>query len=90
MHMTDKYGEADFEIVPTGPRKGDRWVDVPALTLHAILSSQEFGLTDLDERRVIAIREGLREKDEARKSVVGDRRPDQGSTGSNPVVAREE
>jgi hypothetical protein len=59
----DKYGCDKFHIVPMGPRKGDRWVDVPALTLHAILSATEFGLVEIDERRVVAIREGLRAKD---------------------------
>jgi hypothetical protein len=61
---TDKYGDGDFDVVPMGPRKGDRWVQVPALTLHAILSSVEFGLVEIDERRVVAIREGLRAKDQ--------------------------
>ena len=64
----DKYGDSDFDIVPMGPRKGARWVEIPALTLHAILSSVEFGLVEIDERRVIAIREGLREKDENLKA----------------------
>ena len=63
----DRYGDADYHIVPMGPRKGDRWVALPALTLHAILSSVEFGLVEIDERRVVAIREGLRAKDGARE-----------------------
>ena len=64
MCLGDKYGCTDFDIVPMGPRKGARWVELPALTLHAILSSVEFGLVELDERRVVAIREGLRAKDQ--------------------------
>ncbi len=63
--MSDRYGDTDFDVVPMGPRKGERWVAVPALTLHAILSSIEFGLVEIDERRVVAIREGLRAKDGA-------------------------
>ena len=69
MSSGDRYGNEDYEIVPMGPRKGDRWVNVPALTLHAILSSVEFGLVEMDERRVVAIREGLKEKDGPRAVV---------------------
>ena len=69
---SDKYGDSDFDIVPLGPRKGARWEELPALTLHAILSSVEFGLVELDERRVVAIREGLRAKDRLAGAVVSD------------------
>jgi hypothetical protein len=41
---------------------------VPALTLHNILNAVDFGILELDERRVVAIREGLRAKDRAGKS----------------------
>jgi len=61
--MSDKYGDGEWEVVPMGPRRGARWVELPALTLHAILSAVELGLVELDERRVLAIREGLRSKD---------------------------
>jgi hypothetical protein len=64
MNVGDKYGNSNFDVVPFGPRKGGRWVEVPALTLHAILSAVEKGLVVLDERRVAAIKEGLRAKDE--------------------------
>jgi len=76
MHMTDKYGETDFHIVPMGPRKGARWEELPALTLHALLSSVEFGLVQLDERRVVAIREGMRRKDgePVQEAILSDRR----------------
>jgi len=69
--VSDRYGDSDFDVVPMGPRKGVRWVAVPALTLHAILSSVEFGLVEIDERRVLAIREGLRAKDGASKAEIG-------------------
>ncbi len=59
----DRYGETDVERVPGGPFKGKRWVEVPALTLHNILNAVDFGLVELDEGRVVAIREGLRQKD---------------------------
>lgn len=59
----DKYGDTDFDRVPRGPFAGKRWAEVPALTLHNILNAVDFGLVELDERRVVAIREGLREKD---------------------------
>ena len=62
--MNDKYGEEGFELVPRGPFAGRPWSDVPALTLHNILNAVDFGLLELDERRVVAIREGLRKKDE--------------------------
>ena len=86
MSTGDKYGDTDFDVVPMGPRKGDRWVNVPALTLHAILSSVEFGLVELDERRVVAIREGLRQKDgtgtEFRSQKTGD-------SGESPQIGGE-
>ena len=59
----DSYGEGNFDRVPSGPYRGKRWVEVPALTLHNILNAVDFGLMVLDERRVVAIREGLRAKD---------------------------
>lgn len=63
--MSDKYGDTNLDIVPVGPRKGRRWAELPALTLHAILSSVDLGLVELDPRRVRAIKEGLRAKDGA-------------------------
>lgn len=63
--MADKYGDSNFDRVPAGPMKGRLWRDVPALTLHGILLASDFGLVnDLDERRVWAIHEGLRAKDD--------------------------
>jgi hypothetical protein len=73
MKTGDKYGNGDFDVVPFGPRKGGRWVEVPTLTLHAILSAVEKGAVVLDERRVAAIKEGLRAKDERGSRVNGDR-----------------
>jgi hypothetical protein len=64
----DAYGRADFGVVPRGPFAGRPWSDVPALTLHNILNAVDFGILELDERRVVAIREGLRAKDGAGKS----------------------
>ena len=63
MTTGDRYGDTNFDLVPSGPFKGKRWVQVPALTLHSILNAVDFGLMELDERRVVAIREGLRAKD---------------------------
>ena len=65
--MADKYGDSDFARVPIGPWKGRLWRDVPAITLHGLLLAVDFGIADdLDERRVWAIREGLRAKDDPR------------------------
>jgi hypothetical protein len=66
----EKYADTDFDLVPRGPFKGKRWVEVPALTLHSILNAVDFGLVELDERRVVAIREGLRAKDTPRRVGV--------------------
>lgn len=63
MHVNDQYGTTDFNLVPRGPFKGRPWSEVPALTLHNILNAVDFGLVVLDERRVVAIREGMRAKD---------------------------
>ena len=68
MNTVDKYGDAPFDLVPSGPFKGKPWVAVPALTLHNVLNAVDFGLVELDERRVGAIRQGLREKDEGVKT----------------------
>ncbi|MEI6972815.1 MAG: hypothetical protein WCL44_15020 [bacterium] len=62
-NAVDKYGDADFGLVPSGPFKGRPWSAVPSLTLHNVLNAVDFGLVLLDERRVVAIREGLRAKD---------------------------
>ena len=70
--MKDKYGEGDFSVVPSGPYRGRPWSDVPALTLHNILNAIDFGLMPLDERRVMAIREGLSSKDRGQESVGSD------------------
>ena len=65
--MADKWGDSDFDKVPAGPLKGRPWRDVPALTLHGLLLAVDFGIADnLDERRVWAIHEGLRAKDDPR------------------------
>jgi len=64
--MCDRYGDADFDRVPSGPFKGRSWSEVPALTLHSILNCIDFGIIELDERRVVAIRAGLRAKDRTR------------------------
>ena len=61
--MSDKYGDEEFGVVPSGPLKGRPWVDVPALTLHSILNAVDFGMIELDARRIAAIHEGLRAKD---------------------------
>jgi hypothetical protein len=71
--MSDKYGEENFGLVPRGPFAGRPWSDVPALTLHSILNAVDFGFVELDERRVVAIREGLRQKDQ--RPETADRRP---------------
>ena len=63
--MTDRYGDGEFGLVPRGPFAGRPWSDVPALTLHSILNAVDFGFVELDERRVVAIREGLRAKDQS-------------------------
>ena len=76
--MSDKYGDpapeagntghdagqdTDFGLVPRGPFKGRPWEEVPALTLHNVLNAVDFGVIEMDQRRVVAIREGLRKKD---------------------------
>ena len=61
---SDKYDNIGFDLVPRGPFKGQPWEAVPALTLHNLLNAVDFGLIQIDERRVVAIREGLRKKDE--------------------------
>ena len=63
----DTDGDAAFAVVPRGPFAGRPWADVPALTLHNILNAVDFGFVELDERRVVAIREGLRGKDGGEK-----------------------
>ena len=70
--MSDKYGDGDVEVVQVGPRKGCRWVELPALTLHAILSAVDLGLVELDPRRVRAIKEGLQAKDGGQESGIRD------------------
>ncbi len=69
--MSDKYGDRNFDLVPRGPFKGRPWVEVPALTLHSILNGVDFGLIEIDERRVVAIRAGLRAKDHPSREATG-------------------
>ncbi len=69
--MHDKYGTTDFGLVPRGPFKGRPWSDVPALTLHSILNAVDFGVLEMDERRVVSIREGLRQKDQRPETEDG-------------------
>lgn len=66
-NMGNEHENSDFSLVPTGPFKGHPWRDVPALTLHSILNAVDFGLMELEEGRVLAIRRGLRSKDEMGK-----------------------
>ena len=80
--MSDQYGTTDFGVVPRGPFAGRPWSEVPALTLHNILNAVDFGFVDLDQRRVVAIREGLRAKDQL---AAGNH----GSAGASPAVASE-
>jgi len=80
MNTVDKYGDAPFDLVPSGPFKGKSWVAVPALTLHNVLNAVDFGLVELDERRVVAIREGLRAKDaQGQKPGTGMSRANEGA-----------
>ncbi len=79
MNTGDKYGEAEVGLVPSGPFKGRLWREVPALTLHNILNAVDFGLVVLDERRVVAIRQGLRAKDRDQKSDVSGQRTEDGA-----------
>jgi hypothetical protein len=57
-------------------------VAVPALTLHNVLNAVDFGLVELDERRVVAIRQGLREKDRNQKTEDGVQAPEGGEVAT--------
>lgn len=55
----DKYGDKDFETIPTGPHKGQLWTYLKPVTLQNILNAVAQGTVVLDERRVAAIRSAL-------------------------------
>jgi len=82
--MSDKYSDTNFDLVPRGPFRGRLWEEVPALTLHNLLNAVDFGLIEMDQRRVVAIREGLRAKDHPSPEAAAYAEATADETGGKP------
>lgn len=67
----DKYGDKDFDIVPSGPFEGRPWTDLKTETIESVLKAVELGVLILDERRVDAVRRALATKGAGRAVVSG-------------------
>ena len=59
----DKYGDGNWDVIPTGSKKGRRWSELQGCTLRSILRAVvDLNFIQLDERRIAAIKTALEAK----------------------------